>query len=48
MCAEERLIRYIVKQVASGRHVDDILADPYVMAHTDDDAPGAASSQHPA
>jgi hypothetical protein len=32
---KERLVRYIVRQVGSGRHVDDILKDPYVIAHSD-------------
>jgi hypothetical protein len=32
---KERLVRYIVRQVESGRHVDDILGDPYVVAHSD-------------
>jgi hypothetical protein len=33
---EERLVRYIVHQVASGRHVKDIINDAYVMAHFDE------------
>jgi hypothetical protein len=33
---QERLVRYIVHQVGSGRHIDDILKDPYVAAHSDD------------
>lgn len=32
---KERLVRYIVRQVESGRHLDDILGDPYVVAHSD-------------
>ena len=43
----ERVIRYIVKQLRSGRSVDDILADPYLVAHTSD-ATRAQMLQHPA
>lgn len=32
---EERLVRYVVHQVQSGRHVSDILNDEYVAAHFD-------------
>jgi hypothetical protein len=32
---EERLLRYVVHQVKNGRHVDDIVSDPYVAAHFD-------------
>jgi hypothetical protein len=32
---QERLIRYIIHQVESGRHVNDILDDPYVLEHSD-------------
>jgi hypothetical protein len=35
---EERLIRYIVHQVESGRHVEDIINDPYVTTHFDEQA----------
>jgi hypothetical protein len=31
---EERLLRYISKQVAEGRHLDDILTDEYIITHT--------------
>ena len=31
---EERVIRYIIKQVRVGRRIDDIMADTYVVAHT--------------
>lgn len=31
---EERVIRYIVKQLRLGRHIDEIMADSYLMAHT--------------
>lgn len=31
---EERVIRHIVKQVRLGRHLDDILNDQYMLAHT--------------
>jgi len=33
---EERVVRYIVKQVRLGRHFDDILADARVADHTSD------------
>lgn len=33
---EERLLRYIIHQVESGRHVEDILNDSYVTAHFDE------------
>ena len=29
---EERLVRYVIKQLGQGRHVDDILKDEEVMA----------------
>jgi hypothetical protein len=32
---EERLVRYIVHQVEQGRHVKDIVDDPYVVQHFD-------------
>ncbi len=31
---EERLIRYIVKQLGLGRHLDDIMNDQEIVAHT--------------
>jgi hypothetical protein len=31
---EERVIRYIVKQLRAGRHVDEIMADSYLVEHT--------------
>jgi ribosomal protein L40E len=31
---EERIIRYIVNQLSQGRHMDEILNDPYLTAHT--------------
>jgi hypothetical protein len=31
---EERVIRYIVKQLRLGRHVDAIMEDHYLTAHT--------------
>jgi hypothetical protein len=37
---EERLIRYVVHQVKSGRHVNDILKDSYVVDHLDETARG--------
>jgi hypothetical protein len=30
----ERVIRYIVKQLFLGRHIDDIMGDAYLLAHT--------------
>lgn len=30
----ERVIRYIVKQLQHGRHIDEVLRDPYLEAHT--------------
>jgi hypothetical protein len=44
---EERIIRYIVKQLNQGRAFDDIMADPYIMSHTTD-ATRARLVQHPA
>jgi hypothetical protein len=44
---EERVIRYIVKQVRLGRHFDDVLADPYMTTHASD-AVRAHLLQHPA
>jgi hypothetical protein len=35
---EERLVRYIVHQVKNGRHINDIIDDPYVTAHFDETA----------
>ena len=31
---EERILRYIVKQLRLGRHVDSILEDSYMTLHT--------------
>lgn len=31
---EERVIRYIAKQLRMGRHVDSILSDAYLASHT--------------
>jgi len=36
----ERLVRYIVHQAESGRHVNEIVNDPYVVAHFDEVARG--------
>jgi hypothetical protein len=33
---QERLVRYIVHQIQHGRHVKDIVNDPYVVAHSDE------------
>ncbi len=33
---EERVIRYIVNQLRQGRRVDEIMADQYLMTHTND------------
>lgn len=30
----ERVIRYIVKQLQHGRHLDEVLQDVYLQAHT--------------
>ncbi len=30
----ERVIRYIVRQVCLGRHVDDVMSDGYLLEHT--------------
>lgn len=30
---EERLVRYVLAQVEDGRHVTDVLNDPYVVEH---------------
>jgi hypothetical protein len=37
---EERLVRYILHNVQSGRHVKDIINDPYVVEHFDEVARG--------
>jgi len=44
---EERVVRYIVKQLRQGRRVDDILADPYLVEHASE-ATRAHLLQHPA
>lgn len=33
---EERLLRYVTKQLREGRNVDDILNDEYVVSHTNE------------
>jgi hypothetical protein len=33
---EERLVRYITSQVKQGRHVNEIIEDPYVVDHFDE------------
>jgi|SRR5665647_2806056 hypothetical protein len=33
---QERLVRYIIHQAQRGRHVKDIVDDPYVVAHFDE------------
>ena len=33
---EERVIRYIIKQVRLGRPMDEIMADAYIVEHTSD------------
>jgi hypothetical protein len=35
---QERLIRYIIHQVESGRHINDIFDDSYMVAHSDPEA----------
>ena len=44
---EERIIRYIVKQLRQGRSFDDIMADAYIVSHTSDTT-RAQLVQHPA
>lgn len=34
---EKRVLRYIVTELHGGRRFDDVMADPYVMNHTDAD-----------
>ena len=31
---EERLVRYVVKQLGQGRHMDDVMKDEEVVAHS--------------
>lgn len=33
----ERLLRYIVKQVRLGRHLDEVLRDSYMSSHTSEE-----------
>lgn len=33
---QERLVRYVVRQLGLGRHFDDVLRDPYVVTHSTD------------
>jgi hypothetical protein len=33
---DERLLRYISKQLAEGRHLDAIMADDYILTHTNE------------
>jgi hypothetical protein len=33
---EERIVRYILHQIRTGRHVKDIINDSYVVAHYDE------------
>ena len=35
---EERLVRYVIHQIDSGRHIEDIVKDPYIVEHFDEDA----------
>jgi hypothetical protein len=35
---EERLVRYIIHQVQSGRHINDIINDAHVVDHFDEGA----------
>ena len=30
----ERVIRYLVRQLLSGRHIDDVMSDDYIIEHT--------------
>jgi hypothetical protein len=34
---EERILRYIVKQLRLGRHIDSILEDSYMTLHTSEE-----------
>lgn len=34
---EERVLRYIVTELHAGRRFDEVMADPYVVNHTDED-----------
>jgi len=43
---EERVIRYVVRQLELGRGVDEIMDDPYVHEHADEVA-RAKALQHP-
>lgn len=43
---EERLIRYVVKQLRLGRKMDEVMADPYVSEHTSE-VTRAKILQHP-
>lgn len=43
---EERLVRYVVKQLGLGRHVDDIMNDQEIVAHSSE-VTRAALLQHP-
>jgi hypothetical protein len=44
---EERVVRYIIKQVRLGRHIDEVMADHYLAAHTSD-VTRTKLLQHPA
>jgi hypothetical protein len=35
---EERLVRYVIHQINSGRHVEDIVNDAYLAEHFDESA----------
>ena len=37
---EERLVRYVIHQIDSGRHVEDIVNDAYATEHFDEVARG--------
>ncbi|HEY5528669.1 MAG TPA: hypothetical protein VIL51_04365 [Thermoleophilia bacterium] len=43
---EERIIRFIVKQLRQGRAFDDVMADPYIVSHTTETT-RARLLQHP-
>jgi hypothetical protein len=42
----ERLVRYVVHQVAAGRHIEDVLKDPHVTEHFDVDL-ASSVLEHP-
>lgn len=43
---DERLLRYITKQLGEGRHLDAIMADEYIISHANESS-GLSSSRTP-